>query len=77
MSSSLTPKQVAEQELREKAELEGRVQYLQDKLGKLIRERSRSLRRSSSTSGACGDGPEVYCLSLVANFHFGRRYDLI
>ena len=32
---------------------------------------------ASASSGACGDGPEVDRLSLVANFHFDEGYDLI
>lgn len=50
MPSSLTPEQIDEQALTEKVEREGRVKYLQDQLGKLIRERSGSLRRSSSNN---------------------------
>lgn len=61
MSSSLPPDQVAEQDLREKAEvevrvkylqdeLEGKVKYLQDELGKLTSERSRNLRNSNSNN---------------------------
>ena len=51
MSSSLTLGQIAKQAPREKAKLEGRVKCLQDHLGKLMSERSKSLRRSNSTSG--------------------------
>ena len=28
-------------------------------------------------NGACANGPDVFCLSLVANFRFVTRYDLI
>ena len=38
MSSSLTLKQVAEQALREKVEMEARVKYLQTQLGQLHRK---------------------------------------
>ena len=48
MSSSLTPEQVAENALREKAELEAQNKYLQRQLGKLIEERRRGLRNSRS-----------------------------
>jgi len=41
MSSSLTPEQVAEQALREKAEMEAQVKYLQTQLGQLLEEKQR------------------------------------
>ena len=50
MSSSLTPKQVPEQALRKKAELERSIKYLQDQLWRLLRERCRNLRKSNSNS---------------------------
>ena len=48
MSSSQTPEQVAENVLREKAELEAQNKYLQKQLGKLMEERRRGLRNSRS-----------------------------
>ena len=48
MSSSLTPEQVAEHALREKAELEAKNKYLQRQLEKLMEERRRGLRNSRS-----------------------------
>ena len=48
MSSSLTPEQVAENALREKAEVEAPNKYLQKQLGKLLEERRRGLRNSRS-----------------------------
>jgi len=48
MSSSLTPEQVAENALREKAELEAQNKYLKKQLGKLVDERRRGLRNSRS-----------------------------
>jgi len=50
MSSSLTPEQVAEQALREKAELEAQVKYLQSQLGQMLKEKRRNLRSSRSAS---------------------------
>jgi len=50
MSSSLTPEQVADQALKEKAELEAQVKYLQSQLGQLLREKQRNLRSSRSSS---------------------------
>ena len=50
MSSSLTPKQVAEQALKEKAELEARVKYLQSQLGQLVYMKQRNQRSSGSLS---------------------------
>ena len=41
MSSSQTPEQVAEQALRDKADLEAQVKYLQTQLGQLLNERKR------------------------------------
>jgi len=41
MSSSLTPEQVAEQALKEKAKLEAHVKYLQSQLGQLMQEKSK------------------------------------
>jgi len=48
MSSSLTPEQVAEQAIREKAELEAQVKYLQTQLGQLLKERRRWRQGSNS-----------------------------
>ena len=48
MSSSLTPEQVAENALREKAEVEDQNKYLQKQLGQLLAERRRGLRNSRS-----------------------------
>ena len=48
MSSSLTPEQVAEQAMSEKAELEAQVKYLQTQLGQLLKERRRWRQGSSS-----------------------------
>jgi len=50
MSSSLTPEQVVELALKEKAELEIRVKCVQSQLGQLIQERRRNLRSSRSSS---------------------------
>ena len=41
MSTSLTPEQVTEQALREKAEQEAQVKYLQSQLGKVMKEKKR------------------------------------
>ena len=48
MSFSLTPEQVAENGLREKAEVEAENKYLQKQLGQLLEERRRGLRNSRS-----------------------------
>ena len=48
MSSSQTPEQVAEQAIRERAELEAQVKYLQTQLGQLMKERRRWMRGSNS-----------------------------
>jgi len=48
MSSSQTPEQVAEQALRDKADLEAQVKYLQVQLGQLLNERKRWRQGSSS-----------------------------
>jgi len=48
MSSSQTPEQVAEQAIRERAELEAQVKYLQTQLGQLLKERRRWIRGSNS-----------------------------
>jgi len=48
MSSSLTLGQVAENALREKAEVEAQNKYLQKQLGKLLEETRRGLRNSRS-----------------------------
>jgi len=48
MSSSRTPEQMAEQDARERAELEAQVKYLQTQLGQLLRERQRWMRGSNS-----------------------------
>ena len=50
MSSSLTPEEVAEQALREKAELEAQVKYLRTQLGQLMQEKRGNLRSSRSAS---------------------------
>ena len=50
MSTSATPEQVAEQALRDNAELEAQVKYLRTQLGQLMRERQGNLRSSRSTS---------------------------
>ena len=48
MSSSLTPEQVAEIALREKAEMEAQIKYLQAQLKQFMDEKRRSLRNSRS-----------------------------
>ena len=48
MSSSQTPEQRAEQDAREKAELEAQVKYLQTQLGQLMKERNRWLHGQNS-----------------------------
>jgi len=48
MSSSLTLEQVANIVLKEKAELEAKVKYLQTQLGQLLEEKRRNLRNSRS-----------------------------
>jgi len=59
MSSSLTPEQVAENALREKAEVEAQNKYLQKQLGQLLEERRRDLRNSRSpTEQEVHLGPE-------------------
>jgi len=57
MSSSLTPKQVAEQALREKAEIEAQVKYLQTQLGQLLEEK-RKWNRSPNSSHTRVDSDE-------------------
>ena len=56
MSSSQTPEQVAQQALREKAEMEARVKYLQSQLQRLMRERRNNLRDSPIPSESCEPG---------------------
>ena len=58
MSSTPTPEQVAEQALREKAELEAQVKYLQSQLGRMMQEKRRNLRSSTSTSKQDSDGSQ-------------------
>jgi len=48
MSSSQTPEQVAEQAIRERAELEAQVKYWQTQLGQLLKEQRRWIRGSNS-----------------------------
>ena len=48
MSSSQTPEQVAEQALRDKADLEAQVKYLQTQRGQLLNERKRWIYGSHS-----------------------------
>jgi len=48
MSSSQTPEQVAEQALRDKADLEAQVKYLQTQLGQLLNERKRWMHGTPS-----------------------------
>ena len=48
MSSNQTPEQVAEQAIRERAELEAQVRYLQTQLGQLLKERRRWIQGSNS-----------------------------
>jgi len=48
ISSSLTPKQVAKNALKERAEMEAQIKYLQTQLGQLMEEKRRSLRNSRS-----------------------------
>ena len=48
MSSSLTPEQVAENALRERAEMQAQIKYLQTQLGQLMEEKRRGLRNSRS-----------------------------
>ena len=50
MSTSLTPEQVAEQALREKAEVEAQLKYVQRQLGQLMEEKRRGLWSSRSSS---------------------------
>jgi len=49
MSTSVTPEQVVKQALREKAELEAQVKYLQSQPGQLMQEKRSNLRSSRST----------------------------
>jgi len=49
MSSSRNLEEVAEQALKEKAEVEARVKYLQAQLSQLMREKQRNLRDSPSS----------------------------
>jgi len=58
MSSSLSPEQVVEQALREKAELEAQVKYLQSQLGKMMQEKRRNLQSSRSASKYDSDDSE-------------------
>jgi len=48
MSFSLTPEQVAEEALRERAEMDSQVKYLQTQLGQLLEEKRRWNRSSNS-----------------------------
>ena len=48
MSSSQTPEQVAEQALKDKADLEAQVKYLQMQLGQLLNERKRWMHGTPS-----------------------------
>ena len=50
MSSSLTPEQVAEQALREKAEVEAQLKYVQKQLCQLMEEKRRGIWRSKGSS---------------------------
>ena len=52
MSSSRNLEEVAEQALKEKAEMEARVKYLQDQLGQLLREKQRNWQASPPSSDA-------------------------
>jgi len=74
MSSSLIPEQVIENALREKAELEAQVKYLQTQLDQLLEEKRRNLRsprspteqdtqfapegEESHPNGSSSEGPE-------------------
>ena len=48
MSSSQTPEQMAEQDARERTELEAQVKYLQTERGQLLKERTRWMRGSNN-----------------------------
>jgi len=50
MSTSLTPEQVAEQALTEKAEVEAQLKYVQKQLGQLMEEKRRGIW---SSKGSC------------------------
>ena len=50
MSTSLTPEQVSEQVLRENAELQAQVKYLQSQLGKMMQEKRKNLQSPRSSS---------------------------
>ena len=50
MSTSLTPGQVAKQALREKAEVDAQLKYVQRQLGQLMEEKKRGLWSSNSSS---------------------------
>jgi len=50
MSTSLTPEQVAEQALREKAEVDAQLKYVQKQLGLLMEEKRRGIWSSKSSS---------------------------
>ena len=50
MSTSLTPEQVSEQVLRENAELQAQVKYLQSQLGKKMQEKRKNLQSPRSSS---------------------------
>ena len=69
-----------QEDARRDQETQAQNKYLQKQLdaySKQQQQASEESIHSRSQSGACGDGPEVDCLSLVANFHFDARSDLI
>jgi len=77
MSSSLTPNQVAKNALREKAELEAQVKYLQTQLGQLLEEERRSLRSSRSLTEqdawSAPEGDESHPNGYSSDEDTGRR----
>ena len=50
MSSNLTPEQMAERALKEKAELEAQLKYVETQLAQLMEEKRRNLWSSRSSS---------------------------
>ena len=75
MSSSLTAEEVAEQALREKAELEAQLKFLQKQLGQLMEEKRRNPRssRSSSKQHHSDDSERSNPVSNSSEEEFERR----
>jgi len=69
MSTSLTPEEVAEQALREKAKLVAQVKYLRSQFGQMMQEKISNLRSSRSTSKQVdSDGSDVEESNSLGDF---------